>query len=97
MADQTDRRLWSSSTCAACRRASSLASAGRSALSLARWMEARGVGSYRSLVQGDTDSERYFALITKETDAHGATSAVVIPQPPARLVPLPAGNPNIDT
>ena len=29
------------------------------------------LGSYRSLVQGDTDSERYFALITKETDAHG--------------------------
>jgi len=27
------------------------------------------LGSYRSLVQGDTDSERYFALITKETDA----------------------------
>ncbi len=24
-------------------------------------------------------------------------SAVVLPQPPARLVPLPAGNPNIDT
>jgi predicted glutamine amidotransferase len=29
------------------------------------------LGSYRSLVQGDTDSERYFALITKQTDAHG--------------------------
>jgi predicted glutamine amidotransferase len=29
------------------------------------------LGSYRSLVQGDTDSERYFALITKETDARG--------------------------
>src|ERR1700733_2245003 len=27
------------------------------------------LGSYRSLVQGDTDSERYFALITKEIDA----------------------------
>jgi len=24
-------------------------------------------------------------------------SAVVLPQPPARLVPLPAGSPNIDT
>ena len=24
-------------------------------------------------------------------------SAVVLPEPPARLVPLPAGNPNIDT
>jgi glutamine amidotransferase len=29
------------------------------------------LGSYASLVLGDTDSERYFALITKETDAHG--------------------------
>jgi glutamine amidotransferase len=29
------------------------------------------LGSYASLVLGDTDSERYFALITKETDARG--------------------------
>ena len=29
------------------------------------------LGPYASLVLGDTDSERYFALITKETDAHG--------------------------
>jgi predicted glutamine amidotransferase len=29
------------------------------------------LGSYAKLVLGDTDSERYFALITKETDAHG--------------------------
>ena len=29
------------------------------------------LGPYRRLVQGETDSERYFALITKETDAHG--------------------------
>ncbi len=29
------------------------------------------LGPYADLVQGDTDSERYFALITKETDAHG--------------------------
>jgi predicted glutamine amidotransferase len=29
------------------------------------------LGSYRRLVLGDTDSERYFALITKETDARG--------------------------
>jgi predicted glutamine amidotransferase len=29
------------------------------------------LGSYARLVLGDTDSERYFALITKETDAHG--------------------------
>ena len=29
------------------------------------------LGRYTSLVLGDTDSERYFALITRETDAHG--------------------------
>ncbi|HEY1776813.1 MAG TPA: class II glutamine amidotransferase [Solirubrobacteraceae bacterium] len=29
------------------------------------------LGSYRSLVKGDTDSERFFALITKETDERG--------------------------
>ncbi len=29
------------------------------------------LGPYTDLVLGDTDSERYFALITKETDAHG--------------------------
>ncbi len=29
------------------------------------------LGSYARLVLGDTDSERYFALITKETDTHG--------------------------
>ena len=29
------------------------------------------LGSYASLVLGDTDSERYFALITKQTDEHG--------------------------
>jgi predicted glutamine amidotransferase len=29
------------------------------------------LGSYASLVQGDTDSERYFALITQQADAHG--------------------------
>jgi predicted glutamine amidotransferase len=29
------------------------------------------LGSYASLVLGDTDSERYFALITQQTDAHG--------------------------
>ena len=28
------------------------------------------LGSYRNLVLGDTDSERYFALITQQTDAH---------------------------
>jgi predicted glutamine amidotransferase len=29
------------------------------------------LGEYRGLVQGDTDSERYFALITQQTDVHG--------------------------
>lgn len=28
------------------------------------------LGSYRSLVRGDTDSERFFALVTKQTDQH---------------------------
>jgi predicted glutamine amidotransferase len=28
------------------------------------------LGRYRELVQGDTDSERFFALITRETDEH---------------------------
>jgi len=36
----------------------------------ARRLEER-LGSYRELVLGDTDSERYFALITQQTDAHG--------------------------
>lgn len=29
------------------------------------------LGTYRDLVQGDTDSERYFAFITQQIDAHG--------------------------
>ncbi len=29
------------------------------------------LGPYASLVAGDTDSERYFALITQQSDAHG--------------------------
>ena len=29
------------------------------------------LGRYADLVQGDTDSERYFALITQQTDLHG--------------------------
>jgi predicted glutamine amidotransferase len=36
---------------------------------LGRLME--HLGSYRDLIQGDTDSERYFALITQQIDAHG--------------------------
>ncbi|MEV6834019.1 class II glutamine amidotransferase [Streptomyces sp. NPDC051133] len=31
----------------------------------------RHLGEDRSLVQGDTDSERFFALVTRETTAHG--------------------------
>ena len=31
----------------------------------------RQLGSYLSLVGGDTDSERFFALITQQADAHG--------------------------
>ncbi|MFD8389063.1 class II glutamine amidotransferase [Streptomyces sp. NPDC059680] len=31
----------------------------------------RHLGEDRSLVQGDTDSERFFALVTRETAAHG--------------------------
>jgi len=33
------------------------------------------LGPYRDLVQGDTDSERYFALITQQIDAHGGDVA----------------------
>jgi glutamine amidotransferase len=33
------------------------------------------LGEYRSLVQGDTDSERFFALVTKEIDGHGGDVA----------------------
>jgi len=36
------------------------------------------LGSYGGLVLGDTDSERYFALITRETDAHGGDVAAGI-------------------
>jgi predicted glutamine amidotransferase len=36
------------------------------------------LGDYRGLVQGDTDSERYFALITQQTDAHGGDVAAGI-------------------
>ena len=36
------------------------------------------LGSYAGLVLGDTDSERYFALITRETDAHGGDVAAGI-------------------
>jgi glutamine amidotransferase len=32
---------------------------------------AEQLGSYRDLVLGETDSERYFALITQQIDAHG--------------------------
>src|SRR5215471_9426703 len=36
------------------------------------------LGSYRGLVLGDTDSERYFALIIQQTDAHGGDVAAGI-------------------
>jgi predicted glutamine amidotransferase len=36
------------------------------------------LGGYRELVLGDTDSERYFALITQQIDAHGADVAAGI-------------------
>jgi len=36
------------------------------------------LGSYASLVLGDTDSERYFALITQQADAHGGDVAAGI-------------------
>jgi glutamine amidotransferase len=36
------------------------------------------LGDYLALVHGDTDSERYFALITKETDARGGDVAAGI-------------------
>jgi len=36
------------------------------------------LGRYRGLVQGDTDSERYFALITQQIDAHGGDAAAGI-------------------
>jgi glutamine amidotransferase len=36
------------------------------------------LGPYRSLVIGDTDSERYFALITQQVDVHGGDVAAGI-------------------
>jgi glutamine amidotransferase len=36
---------------------------------------AEQLGPYRDLVEGDTDSERYFALITQQIDAHGGDVA----------------------
>jgi predicted glutamine amidotransferase len=36
------------------------------------------LGRYRDLVQGDTDSERYLALITQQIDAHGGDVAAGI-------------------
>ena len=44
------------------------------------------LGSYARMVLGDTDSERFFALITKETDAHGGDVG-------ARITAGPAGSP----
>jgi len=36
------------------------------------------LGRYRDLVRGDTDSERYFALMTQQIDAHGGDVAAGI-------------------
>ena len=36
------------------------------------------LGSYRDLVEGDTDSERFFALMTQQIDAHGGDVAAGI-------------------
>jgi predicted glutamine amidotransferase len=36
------------------------------------------LGPYRRMVLGDTDSERYFALITQQVDAHGGDMAAGI-------------------
>src|SRR5579875_1026344 len=36
------------------------------------------LGPYRRLVGGDTDSERYFALITQQADAHGGDTGAGI-------------------
>jgi predicted glutamine amidotransferase len=36
------------------------------------------LGRYRELVQGDADSERYFALITQQIDAHGGDAGAGI-------------------
>jgi glutamine amidotransferase len=36
------------------------------------------LGPYRGLVEGDTDSERFFALITQQIDAHGGDVAAGI-------------------
>jgi glutamine amidotransferase len=38
----------------------------------------RRLGSYRELVAGDTDSERFFALVTRETDEHDGDVAAGI-------------------
>lgn len=38
----------------------------------------RELGGYRDLVAGDTDSERFFALITKHTDEHGGDAGAGI-------------------
>ena len=42
------------------------------------------LGSYASLVLGDTDSERYFALIIQQADAHGGDVGAGSPPRPGR-------------
>ena len=44
------------------------------------------LGPYAGLVLGDTDSERYFALITQQTDAHGGDVGAGITAGAARWI-----------
>ncbi len=52
------------------------------------WCSATGETGWRMLTPGE--------LVHVRPDL-GVESRIAIPQPPAHLVPLPAGNPNIDT
>ena len=54
---------------------------------------ARGASSADAMpdVQGDTDSERFFALITREIERHAATSARGSPAPPRWVAAQPPG------
>jgi hypothetical protein len=49
------------------------------------------LGPYASLVLGDTDSERYFALITQQADAHGGD--VTAGSPVGVVITTAAGTP----
>ena len=45
------------------------------------------LGPYAKVVLGDTDSERYFALITQQADAHGGNVSAGIAARPSGLPP----------